>query len=113
MVIKNTDVPDPLGRDNLGVSKIYTLYYIPNEELDTILNVFSQAYMPMQYDKAIREYNLPQKIVLGPFDNPSTIILPPQAQPQSQFNLAGVRDKSVYNRYQDYNDRFRTYTQQA
>lgn len=38
MVIKSTDVPDPLGRDNLGVSKIYTLYYIPNEELDTILN---------------------------------------------------------------------------
>lgn len=75
-------------------------------------NLFSQAYVPFQYDKSVREYNLPHKIQVGPFDNPSTIILPPQDQQQSQYNLAGVRDKSVYNRYQDYNDRFRTYSQQ-
>jgi hypothetical protein len=75
-------------------------------------NLFSQAYVPFQYDKSVREYNLPHKIQVGPFDNPSTIILPPQDQQQSQYNLAGVREKSVYNRYQDYNDRFRTYSQQ-
>jgi hypothetical protein len=38
MVLRNVDTTEPLGRDNLGVSKLYSLYYLSNEEWNEILN---------------------------------------------------------------------------
>lgn len=38
MVLRNIETKEPLGRDNLGVSKTYTLYYVSNEEMDEIIN---------------------------------------------------------------------------
>ncbi len=77
-------------------------------------SLFSQAYMPFQYDKSIREYTLQDKLTrFGPFGNQGTIDLPPVYQKQGSKDLAGVRENSVYNRYQNYQDRFKVYSQQA